>query len=203
MAIDSYMAFQLYSNSKYMVAPTANGQWLNAESQVDFKSNVQDTLFLQPSKLAQGTVFEVEDYSFDIEQTLNIGSQSSGAGAGKVTFNPFSITRKIDKASPIFFEMACSGVPFQSVVLALRKSSGTGSAGSFFLRFDFKLVAVKTISWAHDDESPKETVTFEYGGLQVRYCQQKVDGSLMSPVPGGWNRVRNMPDQSADALATS
>jgi hypothetical protein len=22
---------------------------------------------------------------------------------------------------------------------------------------------VKTISWSHDDESPKETVTFEYG----------------------------------------
>ena len=32
--------------------------------------------------------------SFDIEQVLNIGSQSSGAGAGKVTFNPFSNTRK-------------------------------------------------------------------------------------------------------------
>jgi type VI protein secretion system component Hcp len=30
-----------------------------------------------------------------------IGSQSSGAGAGKVTFNPFSITRKVDKASPV------------------------------------------------------------------------------------------------------
>ena len=27
------------------------------------------------------------------EQTLNVGSQSSGAGAGKVTFNPFSIVR--------------------------------------------------------------------------------------------------------------
>jgi hypothetical protein len=26
----------------------------------------------------------------------NIGSQSTGAGAGKITFNPFSITRKID-----------------------------------------------------------------------------------------------------------
>jgi bacteriocin-like protein len=33
--------------------------------------------------------FEVKDYSFDIEQTLSIGSQSTGAGAGKVTFNPF------------------------------------------------------------------------------------------------------------------
>ena len=36
---------------------------------------------------------EVSDYSFDVEQVLNIGSQSSGAGAGKVTFNPFSITK--------------------------------------------------------------------------------------------------------------
>ena len=27
--------------------------------------------------------------SFDIEQVLNIGSQSTGAGAGKVSFNPF------------------------------------------------------------------------------------------------------------------
>jgi type VI protein secretion system component Hcp len=31
------------------------------------------------------------------------GSQSSGSGAGKVTFNPFSITRKIDKSSPSLF----------------------------------------------------------------------------------------------------
>jgi Type-A lantibiotic len=28
-------------------------------------------------------LFEVEDYSFDIEQVLNIGSQSGGAGGGK------------------------------------------------------------------------------------------------------------------------
>jgi hypothetical protein len=28
-------------------------------------------------------------------RSVNIGSQSTGTGAGKVTFNPFSITRKI------------------------------------------------------------------------------------------------------------
>jgi type VI protein secretion system component Hcp len=47
--------------------------------------------------------FEIQDFSFDIEQTLSIGSQTSGAGAGKVKFNQFSITRRIDKSSPIFF----------------------------------------------------------------------------------------------------
>lgn len=29
------------------------------------------------------------------------GGGNPGAGAGKVTFNPFSITRHIDKASPV------------------------------------------------------------------------------------------------------
>jgi type VI protein secretion system component Hcp len=32
------------------------------------------------------------------------GSQSTGAGAGKVTFNPFSITRKIDVSTPKLYE---------------------------------------------------------------------------------------------------
>jgi type VI protein secretion system component Hcp len=31
------------------------------------------------------------------------GKPSSGAGAGKVPFNAFSITRQIDKASPVLF----------------------------------------------------------------------------------------------------
>ncbi len=31
------------------------------------------------------------------------GSHSTGAGAGKVTFNPFSITKHVDKASPVLF----------------------------------------------------------------------------------------------------
>ncbi len=194
MAIDSYMTFQQYG-----------GTFLDAESQVDFSKNAEE-LANKPTALTAGKVFEIEDYSFDIEQTLNIGSQSSGSGAGKITFNPFSITRKIDIASAKFFEMACSGTAFQQVVLALRKSIGAGLAGGqdvsgmIFLRFDFKLVAVKTISWAHDDESPKETVTFEYGGLQIRYAQQEASGKLKPAIPGGWNRVKNIRDQGTDLI---
>ena len=41
----------------------------------------------------------------EAELSIVTGGGSSGAGAGKVSFNPFSITRKIDKASPIFFQM--------------------------------------------------------------------------------------------------
>ena len=34
--------------------------------------------------------------------TNRAASQSSGAGAGKVTFNPFSVTKKTDKSSLVF-----------------------------------------------------------------------------------------------------
>jgi type VI secretion system Hcp family effector len=175
--------------------------YLKSESQVDTSANNEPLFTTFFSKAAKAgtpddpTLFEIEDFSFDIEQTLNIGSQSTGAGAGKVTFNPFSITRKIDRSSPILFKLACSGTPFQEVALGLRKSSGGDVSGQIYLVFRFKLVAVKTISWSYDDESPKETVTFEYGGLQVHYSQQQPNGSMKTPIPGGWNRVRNVSDE--------
>jgi type VI secretion system secreted protein Hcp len=187
MAIDSYMFFKKY-----------DGSLLSAESQVDM-SNIpsSDTLASDLKTYASaGQLFEVEDYSFDTEQVFNISSQSTGLGAGKITFNPFSITRKIDKASPWLYQMSCNGTPFQQVALALRKSSGTATSGVVFLRFDFKLVGVKTISYAHDDESPKETVTFVYGALIISYAQQKSDGSFYPVICQGWNQQKNTTDVS-------
>ena len=195
MAIDAYMYFQDYGNT-----------YQPSESQVDVSIvNDKDQLWKDPKlgfKDAAGAtpkgLFEVEDFSFDIEQTLNIGSQSSGAGAGKVTFNPFSITRKIDQLSPILFERACSGTPFQRVGLGARKSAGGNTSGIIYLTFIFKLVAVKTMSYAYDDESPKETVTFEYGAVQITYAKQKPDGGIEKQFPAGWNRVRNVQDRNPD-----
>jgi len=186
MAISAIIWFQQY-----------DGHFLDGESQVDFARDPQRSLVHYPPN---ANIFEVEDYSFEIQQTLNIGVQSGGSGAGKVTFNPFSITRKIDKASPVLFQMACSGTAFQTVVLILRKSAGGSSAGVAFLKFTFKLVAVKTIAYAKSDESPKEVVTFEYGGLVIEYWPQKADGSLGPKVVDGWNRVKNILDSDPAAI---
>jgi type VI secretion system secreted protein Hcp len=199
MAFDSYMQFL-----------PAQGGALQGESQVQLDLS-NDTLAKASPALSQGAIFEIDDFSFDIEQVLNIGSQSSGAGAGKVTFNPYQITRKTDRASPIFFMMCCSGQHFSQVSLCLRRAGGaagtagggsntanqsgaTMSSGQTFLRFDFALVAVKTISWSGSDgdEAPKEEVTFEYGALKVQYQQQDVTGAAKGGVVAGqWNRVYN------------
>jgi type VI protein secretion system component Hcp len=87
-----------------------------------------------------------------------------------------------------------------NVALGLRKSSGGETSGQMYLAFKFKLVAVKTVSWAYDDESPKETVTFEYGGLQVYYSPQNPDGTMAAVQMDGWNRVRNVRDQETTPI---
>ncbi len=192
MAVDAYMMFMDYT-----------GTYLDSESQVEMDLPSTDTLGADFKAQASGKtskVFEVQSFNFGIEQTLNIGSQSTGAGAGKVVFNPFHIDRKIDKSSPTIFGKACSGTPFKMVSLGFRKSGGGDVSGLMFLRFDFKLVAVKTISWEHDDEAPKETMDFEYGGLVMRYCQQNADGTLAPAIAGGWNRVKNIADVTSTPI---
>jgi type VI protein secretion system component Hcp len=180
MAIKAYMWFQNY-----------DGSYLSSESQVDFSKSAQASAIGFPPN---NNIFEVENYSVEIAQTLNIGSQSSGAGAGKVSFNPLTITRKVDRASPILFQMACSGTPFQNAVIVRSKSAGGEGATTVFLKFTFKLVAVKSVAWSYDAEDPKDVVTFEYGGLVVEYWMQSPDGSMGAKVSGGWNRIKNISD---------
>ena len=181
MAISACMWFQRY-----------DGTYLDSESQIDFSRDPQKSAVHYPPN---GKVFEVDDYSLDVEQTLNIGAQTAGAGTGKVTFHPFRITRTTDKSSPVLFQMACSGTPFQTVALVLRKSAGGSSASAAFLKFTFKLVAVKTIAWAGPDDSQKETVSFEFGGMVIEYWEQKPDGSMGMKILDGWNRVKNILDR--------
>lgn len=67
-------------------------------------SNPIQPLYHYPALPAvQGAPIEIDDFSFDVEQVLNIGSQGGGTGAGKVTFNSFQITRENDVASAKLF----------------------------------------------------------------------------------------------------
>lgn len=147
---------------------------------------------------ANNTQFiRLSDFSTDIEQTLNIGSQSTGAGAGRVTFNPFTIRKPIDATSPTLFTNAASGTPFKTAELFVANAKGI-----ILLVFTFKLVAVKTVSWSVSagDEGVSEVVTFEYGGLFVTVNGQGPDGNINNTTLAGWNRVRNVKDSDINSM---
>ena len=111
---------------------------------------------------------EVNSFSFGAR---NIGSQSSSSGAGKVTFNPFSITRKIDAASPIFMKDLHAGAVIATVTLYVTGSANpAGAAGDTFTA-TFEKVRVTSISWSSSSggDSPQESITLSARSVAVTY----------------------------------
>jgi type VI secretion system Hcp family effector len=131
----------------------------------------------------QGAV-QATSLSWSSEQTLNIGSQSSGAGAGKVTFNDLHFTKAVDATSPLFFQALCAGIPFEFVDIFFVTS--TGAAATCRL----KLAAVKSIDGTAGvvagatPTDPAEDIALEYGGAIW----------TVGSASAGWNRVRNIAD---------
>ena len=154
---------------------------------------------LATTKTAAGDgFFAVKSISFSTEQTLNIGSSSSGAGAGKVTFNPFSFTLPSGPLDATLFTKQATGDTFKTVEVQLFPSSA-GPTGSglpvAYETVNMKLVAVKTISWSAGDADGITEFTLEYGSLVVAAPSTAV-GALPKTVTGGWNRVTNTADQT-------
>jgi type VI secretion system secreted protein Hcp len=104
------------------------------------------------------------------------GSHSpSGGGTGS---QQLSIVKNIDKSSPQLMLSAAVGTHYQTVTLTLRKHGATQD----YLTYTFSTVFVTSVQWAHDDESPKEDVTFQYGQMNISYKPQNSDGSYASPI---------------------
>jgi type VI protein secretion system component Hcp len=54
----------------------------------------------ETAAVSRAANLELNDHELNI---VTGGSNSTGGGAGKVTFNEFHVTRKSDQSSPIFF----------------------------------------------------------------------------------------------------
>jgi hypothetical protein len=125
-------------------------------------------------------------YDLGLSNTLNIGSQSSGAGAGKVTFNPLEIhTAVINFAQ--FFQVAQNGATFNSCTLTAKTN---GEA----VEYKFSLVAISSLDAIAS--SPRTTedkpasyldVKLIFGAVEVKTSAGTDDGGSS----GGWNVVKN------------
>jgi hypothetical protein len=105
------------------------------------------------------TLYQLNGFSFDDQQTLNIGSQSSGAGAGKATFNPLNLSFTQANLTPQLLQYLASGTFFKQVdVLGY---DGTALSVSY----SFGQVAGSSLAIASGADS--KTVALGYGSEAV------------------------------------
>jgi type VI secretion system secreted protein Hcp len=132
---------------------------------------------------------DVLSWSWGMTQsgTAHLGS---GGGAGKVHVNDLSITKYVDRASPILFKQCASGKHLKTAVLVVRKAGGKPLEYLKITMEDLLVSAVSTGGSGGDDKLT-ENVTLNFARVKLEYVPQKPDGSGDASIPMGWDISAN------------
>lgn len=123
---------------------------------------------------------EIELSAFAIG-AANVGSgSSSGLSKGKVSFNSFSITKKVDKASPALFAAVTSGKHITSGEVAFTKKIGGKPVD--YLTFKFTGLLVSSVKLAGQGNAPTEQVTLSFQKLSETFQGYDAKGKKVAPV---------------------
>jgi type VI secretion system secreted protein Hcp len=153
------------------------------EYQITFESNTGMQVVTPP-----GQAINVQSFSWGAENPTTIGSATGGAGAGKITFNEFTIKKTVDTASPKLFENMALGAHYKKAILSVRQAG----AKEPYYEIRFETVFTTKIDNAGDNPSvPEESISFVYGKLTTVARGQK-EGVYEAPVQSGWDQVLNV-----------
>src|ERR1039457_5299235 len=145
---------------------------------------------------------EITSFSFGVAQAETTGSGTTGASAGKVKFEEFTIERFVDQASCPLYNACTGGAHFPNVVLAIRKAGGDPL---LYIQYIFRQVFVTNITWngGGGEEGFKETVKFKFGAMGIQYIQQKPDGTQGTKLDARWSTTANPPTLDVPGLDTA
>jgi len=119
--------------------------------------------------------------------TSHVGT---GVGAGKVHINDLTITKHVDRSSPILLKHCCSGKHMKTAVLVVRKAGGTPLE---YLKISMEDLIVSAVSHGGSggDDRLTENVTLNFARVKFEYVPQKKDGSGDASIPMGWDIAAN------------
>ena len=170
------------ANDIYMVITDQSDATLVGESQQSvydpyLERNVKNPVLLR-------------GFDGDTQNAITLGS--TGGGAGKIVFNPFSVSKTVDRISQALFLAEALGTAFKYVDVLVVRAGGTAtSVVKPYLSYRLGTVLVSEISTSIEEES-NESVSFVFGQLQIGYQVTNANGSLQPFQPVGWDRLRNI-----------
>jgi len=119
---------------------------------------------------------EVLSWAWGLSQsgTLN---QGGGGGTGKVSFQGFTFTHHVDKASPLLMKACATGEHIKEATVTVRKA---GKEPQDYLLVTMSDVLVTSVSTSVDvdGDGALEVVALAFAKVDLEYKPQKSDGSL-------------------------
>jgi type VI secretion system secreted protein Hcp len=132
---------------------------------------------------------EVLSWSWGMSQT-GTTHMGSGGGAGKANVQDLTVTKYVDRSTPILLKHCVTGLHIKMAVLTVRKAGGKPLE---YVKLTLKdaLVSGLHTSGTGSDERLTEQLTINFGAFEMDYVPQKADGSGDASIPMKWNIARN------------
>jgi type VI secretion system secreted protein Hcp len=114
----------------------------------------------------------------------------TGGGSGKVNVQDLSLTKYVDKSTPVIFKYCCNGKHFKSALLTVRKAGGTAVEYLKITMSDL-IISAYTTGGSGGQDRVTENVTLNFATVKMEYVPQKPDGSADASIPAGWDIAAN------------
>jgi type VI secretion system secreted protein Hcp len=115
-------------------------------------------------------------WSWGVTQSGSMG-HGGGGGEGKASFNDFSFTHHVDKASPVLLKACATGEHIKEATITVRKA-GKGQQEFLIIKMNDIIITGVAPSGAGDGAATAEHVALQFAKVDLEYKPQKADGSL-------------------------
>jgi type VI secretion system secreted protein Hcp len=141
-------------------------------------------------KVHKGKI-DILAWSWGISQAGSFHS-GGGGGAGKANFQDISLTKWIDKASPILQLYCANGDHFAEAKIIVRKA---GKTPLEYLTITMKKVLITSVSTGGSGGEDKltENVSLNFAEVNVKYVEQTADGAEGAKPEFKWDIAANAP----------
>jgi type VI secretion system secreted protein Hcp len=107
----------------------------------------------------------------------------SGGGAGKANIQDLSLTKWLDKASPLLLKACCLGDHITNADLVIRKAGGKSPVEYVKIALEDVLISSISTGGSGGEDRLTENITINFAKVQFTYTTQKADGSPEGELP--------------------
>jgi len=134
---------------------------------------------------------DINSWGWGVSQT---GSShvGGGSGSGKATVSDMTVTKHVDRSSPLLFQMCCAGTPIAKGLLTCRKAGGKALE---YVKITMEQAIITSVTLGGDagGDFITETVTLNFAKMNYEYVPQKGDGTGDASVVKGWDIAQGKP----------
>lgn len=133
---------------------------------------------------------EILSFSFGVSNSGSF-SGGGGGGAGVAQLTDFSFTAPNGQGGPKLFVACASGQHLKEGTITLRKA-GEGQQEYLKIKLNDILISSYSVGGHEEGEgNPFESFSLNFAKIEIAYYPQNPDGSLGTPVVGGWDVKAN------------